>query len=83
MNAYLASRGLQVRGGTIVDATIMAAPSSTKNQTETRDPEMRQTRKGRQWYFGMKLHIGADSRPSRSTPMTTTAASVHDAKVLG
>ena len=62
MNAYLASRGLQVRGGTIVDATIIAAPSSTKNQTETRDPEMRQTRKGRQWYFGMKLHIGADSR---------------------
>ena len=83
MNAYLASRGLQVKGGTIVDATIIAAPSSTKNQTETRDPEMQQTRKGRQWYFGMKLHVGADSKTKLIHSMTTTAASVHDANVLG
>src|ERR1700760_967591 len=83
MNAYLASRGLQVKGGTIVDATIIAAPSSTKNQTETRDPEMRQTRKGRQWYFGMKLHVGADSKTKLIHSMTTTAANVHDANVLG
>jgi transposase, IS5 family len=83
MNAYLASRGLQVRGGTIVDATIIAAPSSTKNQTEARDPEMRQTRKGRQWYFGMKLHVGADSKTKLIHSMTTTAANVHDATVLG
>jgi IS5 family transposase len=83
MNAYLSSRGLQVKGGTIVDATIIAAPSSTKNKTETRDPEMRQTRKGRQWYFGMKLHVGADSRTKLIHSMTTTAANVHDANVLG
>ena len=51
VNGYLASRGLKVAGGTIVDATIIAAPSSTKNQTEARDPEMHQTRKGQQWYF--------------------------------
>ena len=75
MNAYLASRGLQVKGGTIVDATIIAAPSSTKNQTEARDPEMRQTRKG------MKLHVGADSKTKLIHSMTTTAANVHDANV--
>ena len=83
MNAYLASRGLQVKGGTIVDATIIAAPSSTKNQAERRDPEMRQTRKGQQWYFGMKLHIGADSKTKLIHSMTTTAANVHDASVVG
>ena len=83
MNAYLASCGLQVKGGTIVDATIIAAPSSTKNRTETRDPEMRQTRKGRQWSFGMKLHIGADSKTKLIHSMTATAANVHDANVLG
>jgi len=83
MNAYLASRGLQVKGEMIVDATIIAAPSSIKNQTEMRDPEMRQTRKGRQWYFGMKLHVGADSKTKLIHSMTMTAANVHDAKVLG
>ena len=82
MNAYLSSRGLQVKGGTIVDATIIAAPSSTKNQAEMRDPEMRQTRKGRQWYFGMKLHVGADSRTKLIHSMTTTAANVHDANAV-
>ena len=74
VNAYLASRGLQVKGGTIVDATIIAAPSSTKNQAQARDPEMRQTRKGQQWYFGMKLHVGVDSRTKLIHAMTTTAA---------
>jgi IS5 family transposase len=54
VNAHLAGRGLQVAGGTIVDATIIAAPSSTKNAAKARDPEMHQTRKGQQWYFGMQ-----------------------------
>src|SRR6516162_6549961 len=83
VNQHLASRGLKVAGGTIVDATIIAAPSSTKNEAKARDPEMHQTRKGQQWYFGMKLHIGVDSRTKLIHSMTTTAANVHDAKVLG
>jgi IS5 family transposase len=83
VNSYLASRGLKVAGGTIVDATIIAAPSSTKNADRMRDPEMHQTRKGQQWYFGMKLHIGVDSRTKLIHSMTTTPANVHDAKVLG
>ena len=58
----LVKHGLLLRSGTIVDATIIAAPSSTKNATKTRDPEMKQTRKGNQWYFGMKLHVGTDGR---------------------
>jgi len=58
----LADRQLMLRAGTIVDATIIAAPSSTKNASGTRDPEMKQTRKGQNWYFGMKLHIGTDRR---------------------
>ena len=60
IGALLTERGLRVTTGTIVDATIIAAPSSTKNATETRDPEMRQTRKGKQWHFGMKFHVGTD-----------------------
>jgi len=83
VNQHLASRGLKVAGGTIVDATIIAAPSSTKNAAKARDPEMHQTRKGQQWYFGMKLHIGVDSKTKLIHSMTTTAANVHDAKVLG
>ncbi len=55
---YLMKQGLQVNRGTIVDATILSAPSSTKNQTKERDPEMHQTKKGNQWHFGMKAHIG-------------------------
>jgi hypothetical protein len=61
----LTEKRLLLRTGTIVDATIIAAPSSTKNATKTRDPEMKQTRKGNQWYFGMKLHIGTDQRTRR------------------
>jgi IS5 family transposase len=70
----LAERRLLLRSGTIVDATIIAAPSSTKNATKTRDPEMKQTRKGNQWYFGMKLHVGSDRRGSVHTVRATNAA---------
>lgn len=82
VNAHLAGRGLKVAGGSIVDATIIAAPSSTKNTAKARDPEMHQTRKGQQWYFGMKLHIGVDSRTKLIHSVATTPANVHDAKVL-
>jgi IS5 family transposase len=60
VNAYLTDKGLLLRQGTIVDATIIHAPSSTKNATKSRDPQMHQTRKGQQWYFGIKAHIGVD-----------------------
>jgi len=83
MNQHLAARGLKVAGGTIVDATIIAAPSSTKNEAKTRDPEMHQTRKGQQWYFGMKLHIGVDSKLPLIHSMDTTAANAADAKSMG
>jgi transposase, IS5 family len=82
VNEHLAARGLKVAGGTIVDATILAAPSSTKNAAQARDPEMHQTRKGQQWYFGMKLHLGVDSRSKLIHSIVTTAANVHDATVL-
>jgi len=83
VNDYLASCGLKVAGGTIVDATIIAAPSSTKNQAKARDPEMHQTRKGQQWYFGMKLHLGVDSKLKLIHSLLTSAANVHDGTVLG
>ena len=79
---YLASHGLQVSRGTIVDATIINAPSSTKNRTKTRDPEMHQTKKGKQWYFGMKAHIGVDSRSKLIHSVAATAANVHDSQAL-
>ena len=69
----LEERRLLLRAGTIVDATIIAAPSSTKNATASRDPEMSQTRKGRTWHFGMKLHIGADKRGIVHTVLATDA----------
>ena len=68
------SARLLLRAGTIVDATIIAAPSSTKNATATRDPEMKQTRKGNAWHFGMKLHIGADRRGIVHSVTATHAA---------
>jgi IS5 family transposase len=71
-------QGWIMRGGTIVDATIIAAPSSTKNASGARDPEMRQTKKGNQWYFGMKAHIGVDAGAGYVHSVTATAASVHD-----
>ena len=74
----LQARGMKVGTGTIVDATIIAAPSSTKNADKQRDPDMHQTRKGQQWYFGMKLHIGVDSRTGLAHSAMVTAANVHD-----
>ena len=79
---HLVKQGLQVSRGTIVDATIIAAPSSTKNRTKERDPEMHQTKKGNQWYFGMKAHIGVDSRTKLIHSVAATAANVHDSQVL-
>lgn len=61
VNTLLTQRGLLLRQGTIVDATLINAPSSTKNQDKARDPEMHQTKKGNQWFFGMKAHIGVDA----------------------
>ena len=78
INAHLESQGLKLREGTIVDATIIEAPSSTKNRAGERDPEMHQTKKGNQWHFGMKAHIGVDSATGIVHSMTTTAANAHD-----
>ena len=74
----LQAQGMKVGKGTIVDATIIAAPSSTKNAERERDPEMHQTRKGQQWHFGMKLHIGVDSESGLTHSAVVTAANVHD-----
>ncbi len=67
-----------MKSGTIMDATIIGAPGSTKNADNARDPEMHQTRKGRQWYFGMKLHIGVASHSGLAHSAVVTAANVHD-----
>src|ERR1700757_2846492 len=82
VNHYLASRGLRISTGTIVDATIIAAPSSTKNAKQERDPEMHQTRKGKQWHFGAKAHIGVDSKECIVHSVCTSAASVSDVHML-
>lgn len=79
---YLAAQGMKVSRGTIVDATIIAAPSSTKNRQKERDPEMHQTKKGNQWYFGMKAHLGVDSRTKLIHSVAATAANMHDSQVL-
>ena len=78
INAHLAERGLLLREGSIVDATIIAAPPSTKNRKKARDPEMHQTKKGNQYYFGMKAHIGVDARSGLVHSLVTTAANVAD-----
>jgi IS5 family transposase len=83
INDYLQENGMKVNTGTIVDATIIDAPSSTKNEAKSRDPEMHQTRKGKQWYFGMKAHIGVDSRSKLIHSVAATAANVHDSQLLG
>ena len=83
INDYLQENGLKVSTGTIVDATIIDAPSSTKNKEGKRDPEMHQTRKGNQWYFGMKGHIGVDSQTKLIHSVAATAANVHDSQLLG
>lgn len=82
VNLYLQSRGVRISSGTIVDATIIHAPSSTKNREEKRDPEMHQTRKGKQWYFGMKAHVGVDSKTKVVHTVVATAAHVADSTVL-
>jgi IS5 family transposase len=78
VGVVLQSKGFKVNTGTIVDATIIGAPSSTKNADKARDPDMRQTRKGQQWYFGMKLHIGVDSQSGLAHSAVVTSANVHD-----
>ena len=82
VNHYLEDRGIRIGTGTIVDATIIHAPSSTKNSTGTRDPEMHQTRKGNQWYFGMKAHVGVDAKEGIVHSLCSTAASVADKHML-
>ena len=82
VNAYLEENGMKVARGTIVDATIINAPSSTKNKDKAGDPEMHQTKKGNQWYFGMKAHIGVDSKNKLIHSVAATAATVHDSQVL-
>ena len=78
VNAHLSAKGLLLQRGTMVDATIIHAPSSTKNAEKVRDPEMHQTKKGNQWFFGMKAHIGADAASGLVHTVTTTAANVAD-----
>jgi len=78
VNAMLTAKGLLLKQGTVVDATLIAAPSSTKNSTGTRDPEMHQTKKGNQWHHGMKAHIGTDAEGGLVHSVATTAANAHD-----
>ena len=79
---YLTEKGLLLREGTIVDATIINAPSSTKNNEQARDKEMKQTKKGNQWYFGMKAHVGTDSQRGLVHSVVVTNAAVHDSRVM-
>ena len=78
VNVLLVERGVLLRQGTIVDTTLISAPSSTKNQDRQRDPEMHQTKKGNQWYFGMKAHIGVDAESGLTHTVVTTPANVND-----
>ena len=78
VNAWLTEAGIIVKEGTLMDATIIEAPSSTKNKAGERDPEMHQTKKGNQWHFGLKTHIGVDARTGLTHSFTTTSANEHD-----
>mgnify|MGYP006290669001 CR=1 FL=1 len=78
----LQANGMKLSGGTIVDATLIAAPPSTKNRDQSRDPEMHQSKKGNEWHFGMKLHIGADSASGLVHSASVTAGNVHDSQEL-
>ena len=78
INAKLAAHGLLLKTGTVVDATLIAAPSSTKNSSSERDPEMYQVKKGNQWQFGMKAHFGVDAEPGLVHTVIGTAANVND-----
>lgn len=82
VNLHLEKQGVRITRGTIVDATIIHAPSSTKNQRQERDPEMHQTQKGKPWYFGMKAHVGVDSKHKIVHTAIVTPANVSDAAVL-
>ncbi|MGO1344269.1 IS5 family transposase [Chromohalobacter japonicus] len=83
INAHLAEKGLFMREGTIVDATIVAAAPSTKNKAKQRDPEMKQTKKGNQWYFGMKAHIGVDAVTGLTHSVAASSANVADVTMAG
>ncbi len=83
VNDILQAKGLMMKKGTVVDATLIAAPSSTKNERGERDPEMKQTKKGNQWYFGMKAHIGVDADSGLVHSVVGTAASVNDVTQAG
>ncbi|WP_345810622.1 IS5 family transposase [Escherichia coli] len=83
INRWLAEAGVMMTQGTLVDATIIEAPSSTKNKEQQRDPEMHQTKKGNQWHFGMKAHIGVDAKIALTHSLVTTAANEHDLYMLG
>lgn len=78
INGHLAAKSLLLREGTIVDATLIAAPDSTKNKEGKRDPEMHQSKKGKQWYFGMKAHIGVDAQSGLVHTMIASAGHVSD-----
>ncbi|MBB5421335.1 IS5 family transposase [Paraburkholderia atlantica] len=78
VNEILSEKGLMLKVGSAVDATLISAPTSTKNGSGTRDPEMHQTKKGNQWYFGMKAHVGVDAESGLVHTVIGTAASVHD-----
>ena len=82
VNVHLEARGIKIQTGTIVDATILHAPSSTKNEAGKRDPEMHQTKKGNQWYFGLKAHIGVDAKEGHVHSLVTSAANVADMHML-
>jgi len=81
VNGYLTEKGMSLRSGTLVDATIIDAPSSTKNKAKARDPEMSSTKKGNDWYFGMKAHVGVDADSGVVHSLDTTTAKVHDSQV--
>jgi IS5 family transposase len=82
VNAYLRERGILLREGTLVDATLIDAPSSTKNRQRARDPEMTSTKKGNAWYFGMKAHVGVDLDSGVVHSMEASTAKVHDNQKL-
>ena len=81
VSAHLADKGITLRSGTLVDATIIDAPSSTKNKARARDPEMSSTKKGNDWYFGMKAHVGVDAESGTVHSLEATTAKVHDSRV--
>jgi len=82
VNDHLKSKGLKIGTGTIMDATLISAPSSTRNKKGERDPEMRQTKKGNQWYFGMKGHVGVDSKEKIIHSTEVSPANVHDSQMV-